>query len=118
MITATETGTHIERESREVRPFFVRPLGDDGSLVDPTSLDVEVGFARLGDRPTDWKAATWDDGGPITTPIGSAYVAKADIGGPDTGADIELVAGVWRVFVRVTADIEQPVIEAGVLTVR
>lgn len=85
----------------------------DGAVVDPTGSTVEMAFLRGAAAPgdSDWKTASWDtDTG--TTPI--TYRAQCLVG--DGGA-VELVAGTYRVWVRVTDSPEVPVKAAGHITV-
>lgn len=109
--------TTLERETVELRPFFVRAVDDDGTLVDITADTVEVAFARRNARPSSWTAAVWASGGPFDSPIGSAYAAEVEVGGIGTGAAVELYPGEWRAYVRVTTADETPVLAAGVLIV-
>ncbi len=107
----------MQRESREIRPFYVEDVDNDGTLVDITADTVEVTFARRNERPTTWHPATWATGGPFESPIGQAWAAEAEVGGIGTGADVELYDGEWRAYVRVTTTSERPVLDAGVLIV-
>lgn len=107
----------IERESVELREFYVVALDDAGALQDVTDFGVEVGFSVDDDRPSTWYTAAWKTGGPFTTVVGSAYIAQAQIGGTGSGATIELDPNSYKAFVRVSADVETPVLDAGSLLV-
>jgi hypothetical protein len=109
--------TTIERETVELRPFYVVSHDDDGTLVDVTSETVEVAFARRLNRPVTWHTAAWAAGGPFESPIGRAWAAEVEVGGVGTGANVELYPGPWCCYVRVTTSDEQPVLDAGTLTV-
>ncbi len=84
-----------------------------GAVVDPTGSDVEMAFLRGAAAPADgdWKTASWDTD---TTTYPPTYRAQCLVG--DGGA-VELTAGTYRVWVRVTDSPETPVKAAGHITV-
>lgn len=110
----------IEREARELRGFFVRGTDDAGELQAgiPEAATVEFAFAQGLDRPEDFTEGAWSDVGQIVTPLGAGYIAKIELGGPDTGAAVELAPGEWIAYVRVTTTSERPVIVAGTIVVK
>lgn len=83
-----------------------------GAPVNPTADVVEFAFTAVSVQPasTDWKAGSWDG----TTPRqpGNAYIAHCLVG---PGGTVELPAGQYRMWVRVTDNPEVPVIPFGLL---
>lgn len=77
----------------------------DGDTFDPTNGDVEIAAVAQGTAVagTDFVTAEWEAGGP-------PYFARALIG---TGTDLELEAGTYDCYVRVTATPEVPVFKAA-----
>jgi len=83
-----------------------------GAVIDPTGSDVDMAFLRGSAAPgdSDWQAASWDtDAGTVPT----TYRAQCLVG---PGA-VQLAAGTYRVWVRVTDSPEVPVKAAGHITV-
>lgn len=111
--------TTLARESRETRPLYVHAEKIDGDGIDPTTFPVFVAAAEEGERPADWKTIAWSDAGLIVGPddLGAAYRADFTVGGPDTGGDLELAAGTWDIYGRVTTGDEDVVLFAGTITV-
>jgi hypothetical protein len=73
----------------------------------PTSDVVEAAFVAPGTNPAapDWRLGSWET-------KGTSYFARALVG-PGPGAVIDLPAGTYRMWVRVTDNPEIPVLEAG-----
>lgn len=79
-----------------------------GAAVNPTSDTVEMAFPAEGEAPADWVAASWETAGTI-------HFARCHVG-PD-GGDIELDAGLYDVYVKITDSPEVPVKKSGLLEV-
>lgn len=111
----------IERETREQRGVFVRVTDDNGDLVDVRTSPVEVAFSPIAARPDpdEWHTASWDPDGPFeaTELGGQAWKVLFEVGGPDSGADIELAPGNHRQYVRINTGDELPVMFVGYLQV-
>lgn len=77
----------------------------------PTGDVVEAAFVAPGTSPSalDWKTASWET-------KGTSYFARCLVG-PGPGAVLDLAAGTFRMWVRVTDNPEAPVLEAGNLRV-
>lgn len=117
-VAAALPSTEIERESKELRAVFVRPVDENGDLEDVTADPVEVAAARENTRPSTWVAAAWVAGGPFETrALGDAWQAELTIGGTGTGADLELEPGRWRAWCKVTTATEDAVFPVGWVTV-
>jgi hypothetical protein len=80
----------------------------NGATVDPTSDTVTVAWARPGDEPTAFSAASWETDS-TTTP--TTYLARRLL----TAGD--LAAGPWVMWVKVVHSPETIVVPAGVFTV-
>lgn len=77
-----------------------------GVAVNPTTLVVEMAFTTGTDPiTTDWKVAAWET-------AGSTYFARLLVGGVGSGATLELAAGQYVGWVRITGAPEKPVIRA------
>ncbi len=93
--------------SLEYVPVPVRALVN-GAPYDPTADVVEMAFIPTSQAypvDSDWNAATWETSG---VAAGTEYLAVCLVG---PGA-VELPAGVYSVFVRVTDSPEVPVVKA------
>lgn len=79
---------------------------ENGVVVDPTNpvLTVEMAFTTGAD-PSVWSAAGWETDG-------TTYFARILVGGPSTGAAVELAAGTYVAWVRITDTPERPVVRA------
>ena len=78
-----------------------------GELVDPTGDTVEMAFiptSQVEPQESDWHAASWST---VGQDAGVQYLANCLVG---PGA-VELDAGVYSVFVRVTDSPEVPVVK-------
>lgn len=84
----------------------------NGAYVNPSTDTVELAFLTDGATPidTDFTAGTWDVD-TSTTP--TTYMAQVMVG----QGYVELVAGLYQVWVRVTDTPEVPVRPAGLLRV-
>lgn len=82
-----------------------------GSSYDPTGDPVSLAFVSLGVTPGsgDWHTATWQT-------VNSSNLAVCLVGPANGG--VMLDAGVWVVWVRVTATPEVPILQAGYLNVK
>lgn len=80
----------------------------NGQTYDPTGDVVQAAFVAPGTNPAalDWKIASWE-----TTNFGAHY-ARCLVG-PGVGAALDLVAGNYRMWVKITDNPEVPVLEAG-----
>lgn len=103
----------MSTESRDWVQAYVSAR-KEGDLFDPTALTVEFAFTTGSTKPgvDDWTTGSWDGDEP-RQPTGE-YVAQVLVG-PD--GDIELEAGTYTGWVRVTDDPERPVIPYGQLRV-
>lgn len=81
----------------------------NGVAYNPTLDVVTIAFKKPADTPAagDFKSASWET-------ISGKYYARALVG---PGGVIELPAGRWSVWVKITDDPEVPVIDAGQLEV-
>lgn len=81
----------------------------NGVAYNPTVDTVVMAFKRPKDTPdtADWKTASWET-------IAGKYYARALVG---PGGVIELTAGRWDVWVKVTDNPEVPVKDAGQIEV-
>lgn len=79
---------------------------------DPTGDTVVIAFVAPGVTPAgaDFKAASWETVG------SSNYYARALVG-PGPGAVIDLAAGSYRMWIKITDNPEIPVLEAGTVRV-
>jgi hypothetical protein len=77
-----------------------------GVPVDPTADPVQMAFVAPGTNPApgDWQAAIWDSGS-----VNGAHTALCLIG---PGGTIQLAAGVYAVWVKITDSPEVPAIKA------
>lgn len=86
------------------------------SDADPTGDVVAWAFPTTGSRPSSFTAGTWDG---VATLVGSTYqtvTASPTIGA--SGASVELVAGTYDAYVKITDSPEVPVIKAGTILVK
>lgn len=77
------------------------------SSVDPSGFVVEIACTETIEDPTetDWTTAAWKPGKEILFIGGvwrSSWTARILVSGTDGGGAIELVEGVWWVWVRFT----------------
>lgn len=79
----------------------------DGQPVDPTRSPVFMAFTDNGPTHEDWHEGHWE------TAPGPLYYAACLVG-PDA---VSLKRGNYKVWVKVSADEETPVISAGTLQV-
>lgn len=99
----------LSNETVWVAVTFTHPV--DGA-ADPTDYDVELALVAEGNpAETDWHPASWATG---TDPSGR-YVAYFEVG-PDADT-VELAAGVYRMWARLTLPTETPVVAGEFLTV-
>ena len=80
--------------------------------VDPTGDTVAFAFVQGSTRPSSFTAGTWDG----SYASGQATAVTPTIGTTGSGAGIELAAGEWKAFVKVTDSPEVPVRPCGILT--
>ncbi len=79
-----------------------------GTPVDPTSYPVDMAFVATGEPATgDWHSASWETAGTV-------FYARILVG-PAGG--LALARGTYTIWVRITAGLEQPVQEVGLLVV-
>lgn len=85
---------------------------DQGVPVNPTGATVEMAFPAEGVDPVtdDWQAAAWET---VATTTPDTYLARVLVG---TG-DLNLAAGNYDVWVRVTSSPETVVHRAGWLRI-
>lgn len=102
----------IDRDSRQYVQAQVAATVA-GAPYNPTADLVEFAFAAIGGRPATWYPGGWDGTQPI--PGTTNYRAQVLIG-PSSGGPT-LTAGRYAVFLRVTDQPEQPVINVGQLEV-
>jgi len=102
----------VDRASREYVQAEVNATVQ-GQPYDPTGDVVEFAFTAVGGRPSTWYSGGWDGTQPI--PGSNAYVAQVLIGPGSSGPT--LGAGRYTVWIRITDNPEQPVIQIGQLTV-
>jgi hypothetical protein len=87
------------------------PFAVTSALGDPTAYTVEAAFAPLADpTPGTWCAATWVQDAPVGT-----YVAQCLVG---PGGTIQLDVGDYVCYLRITANPEIPVLQAGALSIQ
>ena len=80
--------------------------------ADPTSDVVAFAFVQGATRPTTFTAGTWKG----AYASGQATAVTPTIGTTGSGAGIELAAGEWKAYVKVTDSPEVPVRSCGLLT--
>jgi hypothetical protein len=85
-----------------------------GTPINPTGDTVEFAFTTGTAKPGagDWKTGSWDGTQPQTP--SNAYIAHCLVG---PGGTVELAAGRYRMWVRVTDNPEVPVIPFGMLQI-
>lgn len=86
-------------------PVIVTAMGGN-----PTTDVVAMAFTTSGEpQPGDWKSATWD----TTTALGAnQYLAQCLVG---PGGTVQLAAGQYSIWVKVTDNPEVPILPAGTL---
>src|SRR5678815_2500702 len=89
---------------------FLRVTVATDPVSDPTSLPVEIAVPPSGVAPTTWLNANWELGGP-------PYVAAILVGPTAGGSDVELEAGAYDVWLRITDAVEIPAFIADRLVV-
>jgi hypothetical protein len=100
----------LEAESIE------RLIQDIKADLDPTVNDPEYAFTQGTERPDTWTAGAWDGD---ATQSGSTWKARAItplLGA--SGAEVQLVAGSWVPWLRLTISDEVVVTKLTKLTVR
>ena len=80
---------------------------------DPTGLTVSFAFAASGSRPVTFTAGTWT--GSYTN--GKATAVTPTIGFTASGASVELAAGTYIAYVKVSDSPEFPVRVCGSVTI-
>ena len=101
----------IDRSSREYAQASVR-ASVQGEPYNPTADAVEFAFTAESGRPTTWYPGGWD--GTEPRPPGNAYIAHCLVG---PGGTVELPAGTYTMWIRITDNPEIPVIPFGLLTI-
>lgn len=76
---------------------------------DPTGNTVSFAFVASGTAPSSFTAGTWDG----TYSDGRATAVTPTVGFTSSGATVELAAGTWVAYVKVTDDPEVPVRKCG-----
>jgi hypothetical protein len=102
----------IDRDSRQ----YVQALVDvtvAGQPYNPTADQVDFAFTPVGARPATWYPGGWD--GTASIPGSNAYRAQVLVGPGSNGPT--LAAGRYAVWLRITDDPEQPVLNVGQLSV-
>jgi len=91
------TMTHPVAGAQDLRPY-----------------DVEMAFTVFGENPTDsdWITAAWED----EPNSDGEYLAYAEIG-PNSPTQLELAAGLYRIWLRITLATETPVIGGDTINV-
>lgn len=88
---------------------------ESGAAVNPTGNAVAMAFTATDTAPaaaaSDWKAASWDTD---TTTTPATYRAQCLVG---PGGTVELTAGTYYLFVKVTDSPEAPILPCGVVKV-
>lgn len=79
--------------------------------TDPTGLVVSFAFVQGDDRPSTFTAGTWDG----AYASGRATAVTPTIGTTGSGAGVELAAGLWYAYVKVTDSPEVPVRSCGTI---
>jgi len=85
-----------------------------GASVNPTGDVVEFAFTGIDAKPAtgDWVLGSWD--GTQPRPPGTSYIAHCLVG---PGGTIQLAAGRYQMWVRITDNPEVPVIPFGLLNI-
>jgi hypothetical protein len=83
---------------------------EDGAAVDPTAATVEFAFPADGTAPSSWETGEWETDS-RTNP--ATYYARILVG----AGDLDLAAGDYDVWVRVTLSPEVATHQAGTLTI-
>lgn len=103
--------SHVLKISVASRQYVKVPISAivDGDVDDPTGDVVQMAFVTIGEDPVDgdWQDASWE------TSSGTFW-ARCLVG-PD-GA-VELAKGRYQIYVKVTDQVEIPVLESDVLEV-
>ncbi len=81
--------------------------------TDPTGDTVSFAFAAEDARPDTFTAGTWDG----TYSGGYATAVTPTVGFTDSGATVELAAGTWIAYVKVTDSPEVPVRKCGSIVI-
>jgi hypothetical protein len=102
----------IDRDSRQYVQAHV-DVTVGGQPYNPTVDRVEFAFAAVGGRPATWYPGGWDGTAPI--PGTNAYRAQILVGPGSNGPT--LAPGRYAVWLRITDDPEQPVLNVGQLAV-
>ncbi|MGW2936056.1 hypothetical protein ACWDA7_30360 [Streptomyces sp. NPDC001156] len=100
----------IDRDSREYVGAEVS-VTVQGQPYNPTSDTVEFAFTTANARPVTWYTGGWDG----TNTGSGAYRAQVLIGPGSPGPT--LTPGKYTVWLRITDNPEQPVINFGYLTI-
>lgn len=97
--------------SREYVPAAITATSA-GSPINPTGDVVEFAFTAVDAQPAsgDWKAGSWESTQPRQP--GNAYIARCLVG---PGGTVQLAAGRYAMWVRITDSPEVPVIPFGLL---
>jgi hypothetical protein len=98
--------TEMSRHETQYVHVPVEARDSSGTLVDPTGDTVELTFHTSTTLPDqdelEWYDATW-----VTADDGT-YYARVLVG-PD-GGDVQLAAGMWWAFARITDNPETPIV--------
>jgi hypothetical protein len=103
---------NVDRDSRQ----YVQAQVDvtvQGQTYNPTVDVVEFSFTAVSARPATWYTGTWDGTQPI--PGTNSYRAQVLIGPGSNGPT--LTVGRYTVWIRITDNPEQPIINVGQLIV-
>lgn len=86
---------------------------DSGHTVDPTPDQVFLAFMTAKGRPqsSDWRTANWEVDATVTPNV---YYARCLVG---PGGSVDLDAGTYTVWVKVSANPEIPIRSVGLLVI-
>lgn len=101
-------------------PWDIAAADDDLDPLDPSSTVAEIALTGTGetvDDQTTWHPAEWVTD---TDPTPTVYRLRTSdtFGATDSTADVELAAGVYRVWARITSAPERPVLWLDTIWIR
>jgi hypothetical protein len=84
---------------------------ESGIAIDPTSDTVALAFPVEGVAPSQWEPGTWETD---ATTVPTTYLVRVLVG---PSGDVELTAGLYDVWVRISDNPEIPARKAGNLQI-
>lgn len=87
------------------------------TTADPTGGAVSWSFPALNVRPTSWVAGTWRGARGVGTQWKATTLSPL-VGATGAAGTVNLTAGTYDVYVKLTVGTETPVLSVGTLTVR